>query len=161
MHPPPPDCDIHWINTGDSKISAKRTFLTPHWSNHSAMVKYNIEMLQAMAGVKPTVPIERIHEQSTFSTLWHLQCQLVEGLCRVGNFRSPLDGHTGYIVSKESFSIFLIKGCKDPDQVWEYYEIPVTAIIEKKQTNRRQQMGSQEIEDINLRKPENGTGEDF
>ena len=64
------------------------------------MVKYTIAMLQAMVGAKPTGPIDKIHERPTFSTLWHLQLQLVNGLRKVGNANFPLDGRAGYIFSK-------------------------------------------------------------
>ena len=46
-----------------------------------------------MVGVKPTGPIDKIHERPTFSTLWHLQRQLVDRLRKVGNVKSPLEGH--------------------------------------------------------------------
>ena len=64
------------------------------------MVKYAIATLQAMVGAKLTSPIDKIHEQPTFSTLWHLQLQLVDGLRKVGNGQFLIDGHAGYILSK-------------------------------------------------------------
>ena len=64
------------------------------------MAKYTIATLQAMVGAKPTGLIDKIHECPTFSTLWHLQHQLVSRLHKVGNFKFPLDGHSGYISSK-------------------------------------------------------------
>ena len=57
-------------------------------------------MLQAMVGVKPTGPIDKIHERPTFRTLWHLQLQPVNGLRKVLNVKLPLEGHNGYILSK-------------------------------------------------------------
>ena len=59
------------------------------------MVKYTIAKLQAMVGAKPTVPVDKIHKRPTFSKLWHLQSQLVDGLRKVGNFKSPLESHVG------------------------------------------------------------------
>ena len=73
------------------------------------MVKYTIATLQAMVGVKTTGPIDKIHEGLTFSTLWHLKFQLIDNLHKVGNIKFPLDGHSGYILSKESYALFSSK----------------------------------------------------
>ena len=102
------------INTGASNIGAERKFLTLHWNNHFGMVKYTIAKLQAMVGAKPTVPVDKIHKRPTFSTLWHLQLQLFEGLRKVGNVKFPLGGHSGYILSKEAFDLFSGKEWRDP-----------------------------------------------
>ena len=59
------------------------------------MAKYTIATLQAMVGAKPTGPIDNIHECPAFITLWHLQHQLVDGIRKVVNVKSPLDGHAG------------------------------------------------------------------
>ena len=61
------------------------------------MVKYTTSTLQAMVGAKPTGTINKIHERPTFSTLWNLQRQLVDGICKVVNVNSSLDDHVGYI----------------------------------------------------------------
>ena len=97
------------------------------------MVKYTIATLQAMVGAKPTGPIEKIHERPTFSTLRHLQCQIVSRLRKVEKVKFHLDGHSGYILSKEASTLFSSKDWKDPKEFGKYYEIPVTAIIETKQ----------------------------
>ena len=73
------------------------------------MVKYTIATLQAIFGVKPTFPIDKIHERPKFRILWNLQCQLVDVLHKLGNANSSLDGHTGYILLKEAFTIFFSK----------------------------------------------------
>ena len=130
VHRPPYDCNIHLINTGTSKIGDGRTFPTPHWINHFAMLKYTIATLQAMVGAKLTGPIDKIHERPTFSTLCHLQNQISGGLRRVGNSKYPLDGHVGYILLKWAFSLFYSKSWRDPEELGEYYKIPVTAITE-------------------------------
>ena len=109
VHPPPPDRNIHWIDTSDYKIGAERIFPTQHWNNHAAMVKYTIATLQAMVGAKPTNPIGNIHERPAFITLWHLQCQIVNVLRKLGNVNFPLDSHTGYILSKEAFALLSSK----------------------------------------------------
>ena len=72
------------------------------------MGKYTINALQAMVRVKLTSPIDKIHERPTFSTLWKLQRQLFGGLNKVGNIKSPLDVHAGYILLKEVFAIFQV-----------------------------------------------------
>ena len=59
------------------------------------MVKYAIEKLQAMVGVKPTFPIDKIHDRPTFSTLWNIQCQLVGGLQKLVSVKYPLDVNAG------------------------------------------------------------------
>ena len=92
------------------------------------MVKYTIATLQAMVGAKPTGPIDKIHERPTFSTIWYLQCQVFNRICKAGNFNSPLDVHSGYILSKGAFALFSSKEWKDPEEVVKYYEIPVTTI---------------------------------
>ena len=73
------------------------------------MVKYTIATLQAMVGAKPTGPIDKIHERPTYSTLCHLQNQLSSNLRKVGNIKYLLDGHAGYILLKEAFSLFYSK----------------------------------------------------
>ena len=83
-----------------------------------------------MVGVNPTGPVNKIHERPTFSNIWHLQSELVEGQRKVGNFTFPLDVHAGYILSKEAFALFSRKEWKDPEEVGKYYEILVTAITE-------------------------------
>ena len=92
------------------------------------MVKYTIAMLYAMVGAKTTVPIDNIYEHPTLRTLWHLQQKLVDGLYRVGNVKSLLENHAGYILPKEDFTLFSIKERKYPKEVGEYYGIPVTVI---------------------------------
>ena len=79
------------------------------------MVKYTIAILQAMVGAKPNGTINKIHKNPTFSTLWHLQRQLVDRMHKVGNIKFPLDGHTDYILSKEPFALFLGKEWRDPE----------------------------------------------
>ena len=69
-------------------------------------MKYTIATLQAMFGVNPIVPINKIHERPTFRTLWHLRRQLFGGLHKVRNVKFPLNGHYGYILSKEDFVLF-------------------------------------------------------
>ena len=86
-----------------------------------------------MVGGKLTVPINKIHKRPTFSTLWHFQHQLVDGLRKVGNVKPPLDGQSGYILSKYAFSLFSSKWRRDPEEVGEYYKIPVTPITEMEQ----------------------------
>ena len=100
------------------------------------MVKYTIATLQAMVGADPTGPIDKIHERPTFSTLWHLQCQIVDGLLKVGNVQFPLDGQSGYILSKETFDLFLRKEWRDPEEVGKYYKICATVIIETEQRTK-------------------------
>ena len=73
------------------------------------MVNYTISTLQAMVGANPTGPIDNIHEGLTFITLWHLKFQLIDNLHKVGNFKFPLDGHSGYILSKDSYALFSSK----------------------------------------------------
>ena len=87
--------------------------------NHtrSNMVTYTTEALQALVGAKPVGPIDPIHERPTFSSLWHLQQQLVEGLRKVTNTAYPNDGHSGYILSKESFALYSTKEWMEPADV--------------------------------------------
>ena len=84
------------------------------------MVKYTIATLQGMVGAKPTVHIDKIQKQPTFSTLWHLQLQLIDRLSKVWNGKLPLDGHAGYILLKFTFALFLSKEWKNPEEVGEY-----------------------------------------
>ena len=73
------------------------------------MVTYTIEALQALVSAKPVKPIHPILERPTFSSLWHLQQQLVEGLRKVTNTPYPNDGHLGYILSREAFALYSTK----------------------------------------------------
>ena len=133
VYPPPPDSDICWIDTVDSNIVADRTFLTQHWNNHADMVKYNIAMIQAMVSVKPTGPIDNTRKRPIFSTLWHLQHQLIDGKLKLGNVKFTLDGHAGYILSKETLTLFLSKEWREPEEVGDYDGIPIRDITYKKQ----------------------------
>ena len=93
VYQPPSDHYIFWIDTEDFKIGAWRTFPTQHWNNYATMVKFTTATLQAMVGANPTGPINKIHDRLTFSTLWNLQRQIVDRLCRVGNVKFSLDGN--------------------------------------------------------------------
>ena len=97
------------------------------------MVKYTIATLQAMVGAKPTVSIGKIYERPTFITLWHLQRQLVDGLRKVVKLNFPMNGHAGYILLKEAFTLFSSKKWRDPEEIGEYYKISVTEITETEQ----------------------------
>ena len=77
------------------------------------MVKYNIAMLQAMVSVKPIGPINKIHRRPKLSTLWHLKCQFIDGIHKVGKDKLSLDVHVGYILSKEAFALFSSKGWRN------------------------------------------------
>ena len=88
------------------------------------MITYTIEALQALVGAKSVGPIDPIHERPTFSSLWHLQQQLVEGLRKVNNMAYPNDGHSGYILSQEAFALYLTKEWQEPADVGECFEIP-------------------------------------
>ena len=100
------------------------------------MVKYTIATLQTMLGAKLTGPINKIHKRPTFSTLWNIQHHIIDGLRKIGNFKLPLDGHVGYILSKEAFSLLSSKEWRDPEEVGEYYEIPSTTITETEQRTK-------------------------
>ena len=89
--------------------------------------------LLAMVGAKPTIPIDKIHWCSTFSTLWHLQRKIINEIRKLGNVKYPLDGHAGYILLKDAFTLFSSKEWKDPEEVGEYYKIPITTITETEQ----------------------------
>ena len=94
---------------------------------------YTIESLQALVGAKPVGPINPIHESPTFSSLWHLQQQLVEGLRKVTNMAYPNDGQWGYILSKEAFYLYSNKEWTEPADVGECFEIPPSSITKTKQ----------------------------
>ena len=64
------------------------------------MVKYTIAMLLAMVDANPNSPIENIHKHPTFRMLWNLQRQIINDICKVGNFKPPLDGYSGYVFFK-------------------------------------------------------------
>ena len=122
------------IDRGESKIGAERMFPTPQWINHSSMAKHTISTLQAMVGAKPTGPIDKINERPTFSNLWDLHRHIAKGICKLGNVKFPLHRHSDYILSKESFTQFSSKEWRDPEEVEEYYEIPVT--VKKRRNNK-------------------------
>ena len=97
------------------------------------MVTFTIEALQALVGAKPVGPTDPIHECPTFSSLWHLQQQLVEGLRKVTNTAYPNDGHSGYILSKEAFALYSTKEWMEPADVGECFETPPSSITETEQ----------------------------
>ena len=97
------------------------------------MVTYTIEALQAFVSTKPVGPIDPIHEGPIFSSLWHLQQQLVEVLSKVTNTAYPNNGHSGYILSKEAFSLYSTKEWIEPADVGECFEIPPSSITETEQ----------------------------
>ena len=94
---------------------------------------YTIEELQALVGAKPVVPIDPIHERPNFSSLWHLQQQLVEGIWKVTNMANPNDGHSVYILSREAFALYSTKEWMEPSGVRECFEIPPSSITETEQ----------------------------
>ena len=59
------------------------------------MVTYTIEALHALVVANSVGPIDQIHKRITFSSLWHLRQQLVEGLRKVTNTVYPNDVHSG------------------------------------------------------------------
>ena len=83
-----------------------------------------------MVITKPARTIDNIHKRPAFSTLWHLQCQIVYGLGKVVNSKFSLDVCDSNRLLKEAFSFFLSKEWKDCEEVGKYCKIPVTAIIE-------------------------------
>ena len=97
------------------------------------MVTYTIEALQALLGPKLVGPIDPIYERPTFSSLWHLQQQLVEGLQKVTNTAYPNDGRSGYILSREAFALYSTKEWQEPADVGECFEIPPSSITETEQ----------------------------
>ena len=94
------------------------------------MVTYTIKALQALVGAKPVGTIDPIHERPTFSSLWHLQQQLVEVLRKVTNTAYPNYGHSGYILSKEAFALYSSKQWMEPADVGECFKIPPSSITE-------------------------------
>ena len=120
-------------------------FPTPNWNNHASKVEYTISTLQAIVSAKPDGLSDKTHEHPNFSTLWHLQRKLVDGLHKIGNVKLPMDSHTGYILSKEAFNLLSSKEWIYPEKVGEYYEIPVTAITETEQRTK-EKMEIQKIE---------------
>ena len=94
---------------------------------------YTIEALQSLVGAKPVGPIDPIHERPTFSSLWHLHQQLVEGLRKVTNTAYPNDGHLRYILSKEAFALYSTKEWMEPADVGECFETPPSSIAETEQ----------------------------
>ena len=107
------------------------------------MVTYTIEALQAVVGAKPVGPIDPIHERPTFSSLWHLQQQLVEGLQKVINTAHPNDSHSEYILSREAFSLYSNKEWQEPSDVGECFEIPPSYITETEQRNDKKRWNLQ------------------
>ena len=101
------------------------------------MVKYAIATLQAMVSTKLTSPIKNIHERPTFNNLWHLQRQLVEGLCKLVSVKLTLDGHVIYILSKDAFTLFSSKEWRDPEEVGEYCKTPTITITETEQQTEK------------------------
>ena len=97
------------------------------------MGTYTIEALQSLVGAKPVGPIDPIHGRPTFSYLWHLQQQLVKGLRKVTNTPYPNDGHSGHILSKESFALYSTKELIEPADVGECFEIPPSSITKTEQ----------------------------
>ena len=110
-----------------------------------------------MISTKLTVPIHNINERLNFSTLWHLQHQLVYGLRKLGNIKFPSGQPRQlhpikrgcYILSNEAFTFFSIKEWKDPEEIGGYYKITVTEITEMEQRTE-EKMEGQEIEERDL-----------
>ena len=99
----------------DITLSAQKNITDTHVITTSPWWKNNIATLQAMVGAKPTIPINKIHERPTFSTLWHIQHSIGDGIHKIGKIKFPLDGHAGYILLKEAFFLLLRKEWKDPE----------------------------------------------
>ena len=97
------------------------------------MLTYTIDALYALVGAKPVGPINPIHDHPIFSSLWHLQQQLVEGLRKVTNTAYINDGHSRYILSRETFALYSTKEWKEPADGGECLEIPPSSITETEQ----------------------------
>ena len=97
------------------------------------MVTYTIEALQALVGAKPVGPINPINECPAFSSRWHLQKQLVEGLRKVTNTAYPNDAHSGYILSREEFAIYSTKEWMGPADVGKCFKTPPSSITKTEQ----------------------------
>ena len=97
------------------------------------MVTYTIEAIQALVSEKPVRPIDPIHECPTFSSLWHLHQQLVEVLRKVTNTAYPNYGHSGYILSKEEFSLYSTKYWMETADVGECSEITPSSTTKTEQ----------------------------
>ena len=120
------------------------------------MVTYTIEALQALVGAKPVGPINPINERPTFSSLWHLQQQFVEGLRKVTNTAYPNNGRSGYILSREAFDLYLIKEWMEPADVGECSETPTSSITKTEQRTDKKKMGATEGEAQHILEPLNG-----
>ena len=92
-----------------------------------------MEALQAFVGAKPVGPIDPIHECPTFSYLWHLQQQLVEGTRKLTNTAYSNYGRLRYIVSKEAFALYSTKEWMEPADIRKCFEIPPSSITETEQ----------------------------
>ena len=120
------------------------------------MVTYTIEALQALVGAKPVGPIDPIHERPTFSSLWHLQQQLVEGLRKVTNTAYTNDGHSGYILSREEFALYSTKEWMEPEDVEECFKTPPSSITETEQRTDKKRWELQKEKDLDfLNYPQN------
>ena len=57
-------------------------------------------------------------------------------LRKVTNTAYPNDGHSGYILSREAFSLYLTKEWQEPADVGKFFEIPPSSITETEQRTK-------------------------
>ena len=92
------------------------------------MVKYSAENIKTAIGL-----INEIQGKPSFSSLLHLRAQLIAGTKLIENDNHPTNGHSGYIMSWQEYSLLSTKEWTIPPDVGSFFEIPANSFTEKEQ----------------------------
>ena len=94
----------------------------------TSMVKYSAETIRTAIGT-----IDKIQGRPSFSSLWHLRAHLIAGTKRIKNYNHPTNGHSGYIVSWQKYSLLSTKEWTNAPDVGSFFEIPANSFTKTEQ----------------------------
>jgi hypothetical protein len=89
------------------------------------MVTYTIDAIRQVIG-----PIGKIQGRPNFSSIWRLCQQLIAGTKKLKHTKHPVHGYSGYIMSKEEYSLVSPFPWINQADIGKYFVIPITAITE-------------------------------
>ena len=95
------------------------------------MVKYSAENIRTAIG-----PIDKVQGRPSFSSLWHLHAQLIAGTKRIKNDDHPTNGHSGFIMSRQEYSLLSTKEWTNAPDVGSFFEIPANSFTDIEQRIR-------------------------
>ena len=87
------------------------------------MVQYSLEAVNALLA-----QIHQINGRPNFSSLWNLAYEIYDALRKLDHPNHPADGWSGYLMTREEYSLQSAIAWQDPEDVGKYFTMPNTAI---------------------------------